>query len=601
MTTATRIPPAPTWDLDSIFPGGSASEKYSEFRRKVKRDLESARTMMDSLPQTLDGDSQQAWTDVILLLEKLIENLDLEASFAGCLISQNVDDQKAASIRAEAEDHYAVWQKLTTELEALAMKQSDEAWKSLVSGEQLSPRRYYLDRMRQLASRKMSVEKESLALDLAVNGYHAWNRLYDKMAGDLRVDFEEDTISLGQLATRLSDSNRDVRRVAFEKLTEAWESRADLAAMTLNALGGFRLSLYRNRGWDNVLFEPLWIARLEERTLTAMWRVVSQEKNRLQPYIDAKKRLLGIDRYMWYDEFAPVGKVDTLYPFDEAGDFIVKHTRDFSEHMSEFCRLALDRRWVEAEDRPGKAGGGFCTGMGPFRESRIFMTYAGTYENLLTLAHELGHAYHGYVLKKAPFFATDYPMTLAETASIFSESLVTDAALAECSDPQEKLMLLDQKIQQAYIMFCDIHSRFLFEQAFYRERRDGYVSRDRLSELMIEAQREAFGGMLDESGFHPLFWCSKLHFYISGVPFYNFPYAFGYLFAGGVYDRARKEGSSFADKYRALLADTGSMSTEDVAKRHLDVDLGSEEFWVDAVTRSVADVDEFVKLAKNAR
>ncbi|HVP07762.1 MAG TPA: M3 family metallopeptidase, partial [Candidatus Acidoferrum sp.] len=211
---------------------------------------------------------------------------------------------------------------------------------------------------------------------------------------------------------------------------------------------------------------------------------------------------------------------------------------------------------------------------------------------------ELGHAYHTYAMGDIPYFSKIYPMTLAETASIISEMIVTDAALAAADDDQMKLMLVDQVLQQAYIFFTDIHCRYLFDRSFYEERRKGIVGKDRLNELMIEAQKKAFAGLLDESGYHPLFWCSKLHFFITDTPFYNYPYTFGYLFAGGVYARAREEGKSFADKYRALLEDTGRMTTEEAAKKHLGVDLTKEEFWISAVKRSLSKLDTYIKLAQ---
>lgn len=603
MTTKPAIPPAPTWDLESIFPGGSASKQFKQFRDKVKVGLEDAQKAFNSLPGTLDDSTSVVWKDFILSVQSLIEDIELVNSLAHCFTSQDVSDAAAHTIESEADLYTSQWSKLMGGLEALSLKQPDEEWEKLVSGKDLKSVRFYLNELRELARKKMSVELELLSLDLSVNGYHAWNRLYDKMAGDLTVDFTEgkktETISLGQLATRMSDPNRSTRAHAFKKLTEAWDSRADLAAMALNAQAGFRLSLYENRGWESPLFEPLTMSRLKQESVDAMWATIARETHKLEPYIEAKKKLLGIDKYCWYDEFAPCGKVDRLYPYDEAADFIVKNVAEFSTHMSDFCRMAVDKRWIEAEDRSGKAGGGYCTGTGKLRQSRIFMTYAGSYENLLTLAHELGHAYHSHLLKNTPFFATDYPMTLAETASIFSELLVTDAALKACADPREKLMLLDQKIQQAYVMFTNIHCRYLFDKAFYAERKAGVVGKDQLCEIMVEAQKKAFGSLLDESGHHPLFWASKLHFFITDMPFYNYPYTFGYLFAGGVYDRARKEGSSFAEKYCALLADTGSMSTEDVAKRHLNVDLTGDEFWTNAVSRSLSDVEEFVKLAES--
>jgi oligoendopeptidase F len=605
MATRKKIPRAPRWDLDSIFPGGSKSTQYKDHRDKVKDDLEKTRTMLAELPAVLDDNSLGQWVNFILKLQELYGNTILTVSFATCLSSQDVSDTAADAIVSEGNLYLSQWQKLVTELEARSLKQTDEMWARLLADPRLAEIRFFLDEMRTIAKSKMPVELESLALDLAVSGYHAWYQLYEKMAGELRVDFEIDgkvkQISVGQLAAKMADPNRTVRRKAFEKMTEAWRSRADLAAMALNAQAGFRLALYDNRKWESPLYEPLVIARMRQETLDTMWRVIARETKRLKPYIEAKKKLLRIDKFRWYDEFAACGKADKLYTFDEAGDFCVRNARDFSDDMADFFRAALDKRWIEAEDRPGKRGGGYCTGMGPFRQSRIFMTYTGTYENLLTVAHELGHAYHGYVLRTKPFLATIYPMNLAETASTFAEALVTDAALERCDDPDERLMLLEQKLQATYIMFCDIHCRYLFDKAFYAERKKGMVGKDRLSEIMVESQKKAFRSLLDPSGYHPLFWCSKLHFYITDAPFYNFPYTFGYLFAGGVYDRARKEGKAFADKYRALLADTGSMTTEDLARKHLDVDLTEEKFWVDAVNRALADVAEFVKLAGQPR
>jgi oligoendopeptidase F len=260
--------------------------------------------------------------------------------------------------------------------------------------------------------------------------------------------------------------------------------------------------------------------------------------------------------------------------------------------------MALEKKWIEAEDRSGKADGGFCIGMNLIDQSRIFMTYGDDFGSMTTLAHELGHAYHQWVLKDKPYLSTSYPMGLAESASIFNELLVTDAALKEVDDDKQKLMLLDQILQQPFILFCNIYARFLFDSSFYKERANGVVSRERLDELMLKAQKEAFGNILDpQEGHHPLFWASKLHFYITEMPFYNFPYTIGYLFAGGIYDRAVKEGSSFAPKYRSLLEDTGRMTLEDVAAKHLGLDLTKPDFWTEAVQRSVVHVDEFVKLA----
>ena len=593
--------PFPRWDLEVLFPGGSGSAEYEEYVKNLAVEMDVANESLTDLPSTLDEDGQVAWADWILELQELEEKLELARIYSLCLVSQNVDDARAAALLTEANTLKSRWLMLRSSLEAFSIHQSDADWESLLKRDGLSNVRFYLDEIRTNARLKMSEEKERLALELAVDGYHAWSLQYEKMAGDLRVRINdngsEKTISLGQNAARLSHPDRAVRRDAFMKLEEAWASRSDLAAIALNSQAGFRLALYRNRKWGSPLREPLLYARMNPDTLDAMWRAVSKSGDRLIKYVDAKKRLLGIDRFCWYDQDAPVGKTDRKFSFDEAGEFVAEHLGAFSEDMGAFVRSALKQRWVEAENRPGKRGGAWCSWLPVRQQARIFMTFSGSYDSLLILAHELGHGYHGHVLKDEPSFAQQYPMTLAETASIFNELRVTDAALAAITGREEKLALLDQRLRAALTFFCNIRARFLFDNRFYAERKRGVVLKDALSDMMQKSQQDAFFGILDEGeGYHPLFWASKLHFFITEMPFYNFPYTFGFLFAKGVYNRAVAEGKSFAKNYRALLADTGRMTTEDVAKTHLGVDLTQDDFWNTAVSAALTDVDEFVRL-----
>ncbi len=598
---------APTWEIESIFPGGSKSKEYADFRKKIVVDLEVAGKSLERLPENLDNDKSIAdWAAWILELQGLYERLHLAGAFSGCLTSQNVNDDEAHKIEAGIDDYYSRWSMLNATLESFSKNQSDESWAGLVKREDIASISFSLNEMRDHARLKMPEAQEKLTLELAVNGYHAWNRLYDKMAGDLRVEIEENgekkTISLGQNAARMSEPEREVRFDAFMKMEKAWEPQANLAAMALNSQAGFRLSIYKNRNWDSPLFDPLLTSRLKRETLDAMWQAIVKGRAKIADYVKAKMRLLSIDKFCWYDQTAPVGKSSKKFTFSGAGDFIAEHLNTFSAEMGKFTRTALDRRWIEAEDRSGKAAGGWCSRIPIRKESRIFMTFTGNFDGLGTLAHELGHAYHGFVLKDEPPFAQQYPMNLAETASIFNELRVTDAAFEISQDPDEKLMLLDQKLQWPLTYFANIYTRYLFDTRFYEERKSGIVGRERLSEMMVEAQTEAFMGLLDEDeGYHPLFWASKLHFFITGTPFYNFPYTFGFLFANGVYDRAMKEGPAIAKNYRALLADTGRMTTEDIARKHLDIDLTKEDFWRDAVARSLADVDSFVKLCDKAK
>jgi len=589
------------WDLDSLFPGGSASKEYAEFLNRIREKLDSAGQLLDKIKNQNDLLHFGEWRTFVLSLQDLYDHIRHAGAFAGCLTSQNVNDELGHSHEATVSQFGARWQVLMTGFEEFAIAVGDQQWQEFVAQDGLKEIKFYLDDLRDRARAKMAPEMEKLAINLAVDGYHAWNRLYDKMAGDLRVDFEEngrtDRISLGQLSSKLESPDRKIRETAFMKLQEAWESRAELAAMALNSQAGFRLALYQNRGWQSHLYEPLRIARLKEETLAAMWSAVAKSIERFKPYIIAKKKILGIDSFKWFDQTAPVGKLNKSYSYPEACSFIVEHLSSFSEEMGAFSRMALDKRWVESEYRPGKAAGGFCTSFPLKKESRIFMTFSGTFGGLSTLAHELGHAYHSFVLKDKPSFASRYPMTLAETASTFNELRVTDAALESSDDHEEKLMLLDQKIANGFTMLCNIRARFIFDDTFYTERKKGFVPRSRLNQIMLEAQKQAYGDLIEGDGWHPLFWASKLHFFITAMPFYNFPYTFGFLFANGVYDRALKEGKSFAKRYRALLEDTGSMTNEEIAEKHLGENLTHEDFWEDSIDRVLADIEPFVKMA----
>ncbi len=590
------------WDLESIFPGESKSKEYADFRKKLKDDLAAAHADIKQLPPKLEDKNLTGWIDLILRIEDIQNRLQHAYAYAQCLISQNVNDEDAIAIYGEMDVIHSEYKTLTVSLEAFAMEQSDDWWQKLINDKRLDKRAFGLDEMRRIARMKMKPEFEELAAELAVNGYHAWNRLYDKIYGDLRVQFDEKDgkkteLSLGQLAKKLTSSNRDVRKQAHVKLEGAWETVANQCALALNYQAGFRLNIYKRRGWDSPLIEPLQQARLSKETLTAMWSVVEKAIPRLKQYIDAKKKLLKVDKFKWYDQFAPTGSLDSRITFTEARDFIYDIISGFSKSQAEFSRMAVDSRWVEAEDRPGKGGGGYCTTLSVAKQSRIFMTYSDNFNDMATLAHELGHAYHHHVLKDVPPFGREYPLTLAECASTFNELLVFDGAVENSKNDEEKLLLLDQGLQRTFALFPNIYARYLFDSEFYKERASGIVSRSRLDQIMLDSQKKAYGDILEgDDAYHPLFWASKLHFFLTNQPFYNFPYTFGFLFACGVYGRAKAEGAAFSPKYVAMLADSGQMDCEDLAKKHLGVDLTKPDFWQESVNMALADIDKFVKL-----
>jgi pepF/M3 family oligoendopeptidase len=405
---------------------------------------------------------------------------------------------------------------------------------------------------------------------------------------------KEVTLSPGQAANRMSGPDPAVRAHVMERWEEAWAKEADLCALALNRLAGYRLSLYRRRGWDSVLKEPLENNRMTRDTLDAMWDTIDSNKDRLVTYMQRKKKLLRLDKLGWQDLDAPVGKSDSKMSYDDAAAFIVEQFSRVSPKMAGLATRAFENRWIESEDRPGKRMGGFCTSFPLSRESRIFVTFSGTLGNVATVAHELGHAFHQSVMNDLPPISQQYAMNVAETASTFSEMVVADAAVKAAKNDDERLLLVDDKLQRAVSLLMNIQSRFLFETRFYEARKKGMVSVQALNELMTEAQKEAFAGALDT--YHPHFWASKLHFYNTRVPFYNFPYTFGFLFSAGVYSWAKEAGRMFEDRYIGLLQDTGRMRVEDLAKKHIGADLTRKDFWQSAIDLVLSDLPEFLAM-----
>ncbi|WP_042199771.1 M3 family oligoendopeptidase [Paenibacillus camerounensis] len=589
-----------TWNLDSIFPGGSSSSAFGEFLNKLEEDIAVLREKVNSAAFPVSAYDTAALDDVIGLLQSCLSRLTQASEFAGCLGAQNQQDKGAVRLSAKVTGLRAGFEGVSSQFDNLLRQTSDEVWAQWMSRPEIAPLSFVLSERRDQAREKMSPELESLALELAVDGYHGWSEHYETIVGKVEIPFEDEEgvklLSVGQAFNKLSDDDAGVRETMFRKWEEAWTAAEDYSADTLNHLAGFRLKLYKGRGWDDVLKEPLAINRMSQATLDMMWKVITESKPALVSYLQRKAKVLGKDSLSWVDVEAPVGKSSGKIPYETAAKDIVTQFRKFSPKLADFAEQAFDNDWIEVEDRPAKRPGGFCVSFPESKESRIFMTYSGTPVNVSTLAHELGHAYHSFLLDDQPFFNQNYAMNVAETASTFAEVIVADAQVKASADADEKLALLEAKIQNSVAFFMNIHARFLFETRFYEKRKDGLVNADELSALMEEAQKEAFCGVLSE--YHPHFWASKLHFYISDVPFYNFPYTVGYMFSTGLYRLALQEGPSFADKYDSLLRDTGIMTLEELVMRHLGVDLTKPDFWQGAVELIAQDINEFLQMTE---
>lgn len=591
-----------TWDLEAIFEGGSRSVTLVGYLESLEAAIKNLRVRVEIIHIPDDSAAIDNWCALVDSVQQLDKQFAQARSFIGCLTAQDVRDQQAKLLEGGIYQTAADMESVLNLLEARILEIPEEIWEALVSDPRLQPVAFVLRERRKRAADKLSPAEEMLATDLSVDGYHAWGSLYSAIVGRMTIPWEDDgnvkQLSVGQAFNKFATPDNAVRAHLFAKWESAWSQQAELIAPALNHVGGFRLNLYRHRNWDSVLKEPLELNRMTESTLWAMWDAVNTSKSKLVAFLSRKAELLGKQRLDWCDLEAPIGKATKKIGYDEAAQFIVDQFRRFSPQMADFAARAFSQSWIEVEDRAGKAPGGFCTDFPGSCQTRIFMTYGGDAGSVSTLAHELGHAFHSDVMFDLPPLAQRYAMNVAETASTFAELITVNAAIKHASSPEERLALLDDKIGTSTAYLMNIHARFIFERRFYEARRKGPLSIEELNAMMETAQREAYENGL--GAYHPLFWASKGHFYSTDVPFYNFPYTFGYLFSAGLYARAMEEGPGFEHKYVELLRDTGRTTVEDLARKHLGADLTRTEFWLTGVKLVLNDVEEYLRLTERA-
>lgn len=585
------------WDLDSIFAGGSSSET-------LRQELNELSTKINAFHQLVEAFTPNTAQQVTELKEILAIHEEIQKSFTECgsfieaLNSANIHDQQAKLLTGQLYSNLPAFQLATTILNKKFASYSEEDWQNLMT--HFSQIAFRLSEMRRDGQELLDEQSENIINTLALDGQSAWSQHYDTIVASIQIPFNGEMLSAGQaFNTMMSSQDKAVRQELFEKWEKAWSEKADIFADTLNHLDGFRLNNYKLHGVDDFLKQPLEYNRLDKETLDIMWGTIQKNKQPIIDFLTRKAQLFGKDKMDWQDQDAPIVLGDfeeRRYTFDQAADFIVENFKKFSPKMSEFAQMAFDKAWIEAEDRPGKRPGGYCTSLPKSQESRIFMTYGESVNEVSTLAHELGHAFHSHVMWDLPTLNQDYAMNVAETASTFAELIVADATLKEAKTDEEKINLLDVKLQNAIAMFMNIHARFIFESNFYAARQKGLVATDEITRLMVEAQKEAY---IDGLGsYHPHFWAAKLHFFIDEVPFYNFPYTFGYLFSLGIYAKASQHADGFEDQYIALLRDTASMTTEELAKKHLDTDLHQATFWQAGIDMVLKDIATFMDLTE---
>lgn len=583
------------WNLETIYPGFD-SEEYLHDRAELVR---SCRAILKRV-----GDNALRKKDPAKWIKQLVRKIEAATAlhdnlgaYLGCAYAvETTNSRILAEINSLDEDALLLSDAMVrfrTELRPMKKRLG----KLADSSKTLREYEFFLREQVARAERQMSVAEESLAADLARSGSDAWGRLQETVSSTLDWPWEgKERKTVVQLRSLAMDPDRSVRKKAYRKELDAWESMEIPLAASLNGVKGFAVTLDKRRGYENPLDHAALLSRISRKTLEAQIETMKANLDVFRGYLQTKASLIGVDRLAFYDLFAPVGNTEKSWSFAEARDFIVEQFSSFAWELGDFAQRAFDEHWIDAEPREGKVGGAFCAGMPLARQSRILANFDGTFDSVFTLAHELGHAYHGSVISDLPVLNQDYPMTLAETASIFCETIVFHRAM-ESSDADDKITVLELFLQSATQVVVDILSRFLFEQSLFDRRAKAELSPQELSDLMLEAQKQTYGDALSPDELHPYMWAVKPHYYSANLSFYNFPYAFGLLFGLGLYATYQQDVHEFPARYKQLLQMTGRASANEVT-REAGFDIEDTAFWQSGVDIIAAYAEQFKGLVE---
>ena len=595
-----------TWDLTGFFPSFDGPE-MRRFKKALAAEIASLARKAGELGP-LEPASADAWEAIVLAAEEVQSRLAHLSAYLDCLTAAHAGDEAYARERATIARLWAEFEKCDVALLGAFKPVEPAVFEAFIARAKLKPVAHALGRVRQRAAFSMSSAEEILAADLGVDGIDAWGRLYDGITGKLSFEFVDKSGQtqrrpMAQWRSLMSDPDRAVGQAAFAGGNRAWAGIADVCAAALNAIAGMRLTLNRHRGVADFLDRALFQAGIRRDTLEAMYTAIHGRIDTARAILRAKAGFMGRSGIWFFEREAPLPLADTgRCSWPQAAAKVAGSFAGGYPDLAAYFRSMLDARWVEAEARPGKRPGAFCTDSPLSGEQRVFMTFGGTLGNITTLAHEVGHAWHSHLLRDLRPLARHYPMTLAETASIFAESLLADGIYR---DPEisrnQKLLMLDEALSGAAVLLLDITTRFEFEKAFYTERGRGEVSVSRLKALMCDTQRRIYGDSLLADGADPYFWASKLHFYITETSFYNFPYTFGFLLARALTALFRSEGRDFLPRYENFLKATGSDTVENVCRATLGLELGAPAFWEAAIDSLEAPLTRYRRLLAEAR
>jgi len=456
---------------------------------------------------------------------------------------------------------------------------------------------FYIKELKKYSQHILAPSEENIISKMKKNGSMLFKKQWEQLSSNLIVDMEKDgkfqKFPLSVIRNFAYDSDPDVRKKAYESELKSYEKIDTSAAFSLNGIKGEVITISKIRGYSSPLEMTLESSGIDKKILTMMFSAIKENIPFIQKYFLKKAEILGHKKGLpFYDLFAPIDKNDIKFTYDEAKAFVIKNFTDFSEKLGKFAENAFEKNWIDVLPKKGKVGGAFCEGIHSIKESRILTNFTGTLNDAITLAHELGHAYHDSCLYNEKELNSNYPMPIAETASTFCETIVLNSAL-KTANQREKKIIIENDLSGIAQTTIDIYSRFLFEDELFKRREQCFVSANELKEIMINAQKEAYGKGLDENYLHPYMWVCKPHYYDADFNYYNFPYAFGLLFSKGLYAKYLKDSENFVELYDKMLSATGKNSIADCAKL-CEIDLYDPDFWNSALTIIKEEIENFL-------
>jgi pepF/M3 family oligoendopeptidase len=592
MTTANAMP---RWDLDVFFPGLHSPEFQSGFDRF-------ARSLTD-LERLFDEGGVGAGDDGVVndakvrVLESVIANwndLSAQSRILNCYISGFVTTDSrndAALARASEMDPYlSRMRKLGKRMIAWLGALDTQA--ILSRSEIARAHRFNLEQAKVDAQHLMNPGEEALISDVEMTGSIAWSKLHGNVASQLEVEMDGQRLPMSVIRSLAFDPDPERRKKAYEAELVGWKSAEIPLAAAMNSIKGEAGLLSSRRGWPSPIDEACDSCNIDRGTLDAMMSAADAAFPMFRRYMHAKAKSLGTQKLAWYDMFAPIGEESRKWTFDEGASFVVSSFRTYSQKLSDFAARSFAERWTDAEPRAGKRDGAFCMSVRG-DESRILMNFKPSFGSVSTLAHELGHAYHNVCLAERTQLQRQTPMTLAETASIFCETIIRQAVLNDGS-PGDQLAVLEASLQGSCQVVVDISSRFLFEKWVFERRSQRELSARELCQLMLDSQRATYGDGLDQEILHPYMWAAKPHYY--GRSFYNFPYMFGLLFGLGLYEIYEADRDAFRARYDELLSSTGLADAATLADG-FGIDIRTSAFWEGSLRQIGRDVDRFESLS----